>query len=193
MATLPTRKKPSVTALVAVPSVTGHTTTHNAGDVKNEREDIFITSAFTFGNPVFNAMRNTETTKIMENLMTQSKAQYEKLTSEAASTGKEGFEAILKSTNIWMKGSEDLFKTYMSLAQDTASKNSEAFKTLLSCKNLNELTEVQNKLAQESFDGFMAGATKLSELSVKLATEALEPINDQVSKTIRKATDAVAA
>jgi phasin family protein len=125
--------------------------------------------------------------------MTDSKAQYEKITSEAASTGKEGFEALIKSTNIWMKGSEDLFKTYMSFAQDTASKNSEAFKTLLSCKNLNELTEVQNKLAQESFDGFMAGATKLSELSVKLATEALEPINDQVSKTIRKATDAVAA
>lgn len=129
----------------------------------------------------------------MENIMTQAKAQYEKLTNEATSSGKEGLEALVRSTNIWIKGSEDLFKTYLSLAQDTATKNSEAFKTLLACKNLNELTEAQNKLAQESFDGFMAGATKISELSVKLATEALEPINDQVSKNIRKATDAVAA
>lgn len=125
--------------------------------------------------------------------MTSSKAQYEKITNEAASSGKEGVEAILKSTNIWMKGTEDIMKTYMSLAQETAAKNSEAIKTLLGCKNLNELTEAQNKLAQQSFDGFMAGATKLSELTVKLTTEALEPINDQVSKTMRKATDSVAA
>lgn len=190
MATLPTRKKPALPALVAVPSAGSSARPDNA---QATAEEIFVSNAFTFGNPVFKAMRNTETTKIMEKLMTDTKAQYEKITNEAAASGKEGFDAILKSTNIWMKGSEDLFKTYMSFAQDTASKNSEAFKTLLSCKNLNELTEVQNKLAQESFDGFMAGATKLSELSVKLATEALEPINDQVSKTIRKATDSVAA
>lgn len=192
MATAPMRKKSSTTALVAVPSGAAQGPQSAARSAPTDREEPFVLSAFTFGNPVFNMSRNTETSKIMEKLMTQSKAQYEKMTNDAAANGKEGFDAILKSTNIWMKGSEDLFKTYMSLAQDTAAKNSEALKTLLSCKNLNELTEAQNKLAQESFDGFMAGATKLSELSVKLATEALEPINDQVSKTIRKATDAVA-
>ncbi len=191
MATLPTRKKTSGTALVALPSAsTGNgAATYRAAAA----EEQFVASAFTFNNPVFNLMRKTETIKSMENVMTQAKAQYEKLTNEAASSGKEGLEALVKSTNIWVKGSEDLFKTYLSLAQDSAAKNSEAFKTLLACKNLNELAEAQNKLAQESFDGFMAGATKISELSVKLATEALEPINDQVSKTIRKATDAVAA
>ncbi len=191
MATLPTRKKTSGTALVALPSAsTGNGSATSAAVAAQEQ---FVTSAFTFNTPVFNLMRKTKTLKSMENVMTQAKAQYEKMTNEAASSGKEGLEALVKSTNIWMKGSEDLFKTYMSLAQDNAAKNSEAFKTLLACKNLNELAEAQNKLAQESFDGFMAGATKISELSVKLATEALEPINDQVSKTIRKATDAVAA
>lgn len=191
MTTLPTRKKPSGTALVALPSVS--TGNGSATVAAAAAEDPFVAHAFTFNTPVFNLMRKTETFKSMENVMTQTKAQYEKMTSEAASSGKEGLEALVKSTNIWMKGSENLFKTYMTLAQDSASKNSEALKTLLACKNLNELAEAQNKLAQESFDGFMASATKISELSVKLATEALEPINDQVSKTIRKATDAVAA
>lgn len=188
MATLPTRKKSSGTALVALPSAQG-AASYDAATA----EERLVADAFTFNSPVFNLMRKTDTIKSMENVMTQAKAQYEKLTNEAASSSKEGLEAFVKSTNIWMKGSEDLFKTYMSLAQDSAAKNSEALKTLLACKNLNELAEAQNKLAQESFDGFMAGATKISELSVKLATEALEPINDQVSKTIRKATDAVAA
>lgn len=191
MATLPTRKKSSGTALVAVPAAaqTGGTASYKASARDEEK---FIAAAFSI-NPIATTMRSSDMFKSMEKAMTQNKAQYEKLTNDAASAGKENVEALLKSTNIWMKGTEDLFKTYISLAQDTAAKNSEAFKTLLACKNLNELTEVQNKLAQESFDGFMSGATKLSELSVKLATEALEPINDQVSKTIRKATDAVAA
>ena len=192
MATLPTRKKSASTALVAVPNVSAQTTGAASYKAIAQDEERFIAAAFSI-NPLANTLSKTEIFKSMEKAMTQTKAQYEKLTNEAASAGKENVEAILKSTNIWMKGTEDLFKTYMSLTQDTAAKNSEAFKTLLACKNLNELTEAQNKLAQESFDGFMAGATKISELSVKLATEALEPINDQVSKTIRKATDAVAA
>lgn len=191
MATLPTRKKSSSTALVAVPNVSASSGAASYKPTSHD-EQRFVAAAFTI-NPLANTLRKTEIFKSMEKAMTQNKAQYEKLTNDAASAGKENVEAIIKSTNIWMKGTEDLFKTYMSLAQDTAAKNSEAFKTLLACKNLNELTEVQNKLAQESFDGFMAGATKISELSVKLATDALEPINDQVSKTIRKATDSVAA
>lgn len=173
MAVLPPRKKTTGTALVAVPSSTNQNVAFTASPA----------------NPVFKTIMSPS----MENIMTNSKAQYEKITNEAASSGKEGVEALLKSTNIWMKGTEDIMKTYMSLAQESAAKNSEAIKTLLGCKNLNELTEAQNKLAQQSFDGFMAGATKLSELTVKLTTEALEPINDQVSKTMRKATDSVAA
>lgn len=184
MAHLPSRKKTSGTALVALPANVHKDA--SPGTVRDE--ETFVTTAFAI-----TPLRITNSYKTMESIMTQNKAQYEKLTNEAASAGKENVEAILKSTNIWMKGTEDLFKTYLSLAQESAAKNSEAIKTLLGCKTLNELTEVQNKLAQESFDGFMAGATKLSELTVKLTTEALEPINDQVSKTIRKATDAVAA
>lgn len=81
----------------------------------------------------------------------------------------------------------------MTLAQDSAEKSAAAVKTLLGCKTLNELTEVQNKLAQESLDGFITSATKLSELSVKVATESFEPLNAQLSKTIKKASEAVAA
>lgn len=181
-----TRKKSSGTALVAVPAATsrkGHEPHIGAG-----KEEAFIAAAFAI-----NPLSKTQIFKTMENIMTQNKAHYEKLANDASSAGKEGVEALLKSTNIWMKGTEDIMKAYMNFAQESAAKNSEAIKTLLGCKNLNELTEAQNKLAQESFDGFMAGATKLSELSVKLATDALEPINDQVSKTIRKATDSLAA
>ncbi|MBU0800739.1 MAG: phasin family protein [Alphaproteobacteria bacterium] len=141
----------------------------------------------------FQALKDVQPTQAMETIMTKSKEQMEKLSNEAAAVSKDHVEALMKSGSIFMKGYEDIMKTYMGLAQKTAEKNGEAFKTLLSCKTVNEFAEVQNRLAQQGFDDMMTGATKLSELTVKLASEGFAPINDQMSKSIKKASDAMAA
>lgn len=131
--------------------------------------------------------------KDMENIMTQGKSQFDKLSQDASKSTKEQFEALIKSGNIFMKGFEDMTGAYMSWAQSSAEKNSQAVKALLGCKTINEYAETQNKWVQQNFDDFMAGTTKLSELSVKVATDAFEPLNDHVSKSIKKAADSVAA
>jgi phasin family protein len=123
----------------------------------------------------------------MENMMYQGKNQFDKYTQEATRAGKEHADAIMESGNIFMKGSEDLFKTWLSWAQESAERNSEAVKELLGCRTLNELAETQSRIAQENFDDFVAGATRVSELSVKLATETFEPMAGQLNKNIRKA------
>jgi phasin family protein len=135
------------------------------------------------------------TARKVEKKMTQAqnKVQFDKIAKEAASAGQEQVDVLVKSSTIFAKGCEDFVKTYVSIAQESAEKNSEALKTLLGCKSLNEFTETQQKLAQTSFDEFVSSATKLSELSVKVATDAFEPINDQVSKSIKKVTETIAA
>lgn len=142
---------------------------------------------------VYQALKGIQPNQAMETIMTKNKEQIEKLTTEAAAAGKDHFDAWMKSGSIMMKGYEDLMKTCMGIAQDTAEKNGEAFKTLLGCKNVNEFTEVQTRLAQQSFDDMMTNATKLSEITVKLATDGFAPINDQLSKSIKKASAAMAA
>ena len=129
----------------------------------------------------------------METVMTQGKTQFDKLAKEAANESQKHAEAVAKAGNILFKGAEDYLKTYVTFAQKSAEKSQEAVKAILGCKTLNEFTETQNKLAQEGFDDFMSGFTKLSEISVKVATDAFEPINDQLSKSIKKATDTLAA
>lgn len=129
----------------------------------------------------------------MEKTMTASKANYEKITNDAASLGKDQVEAYVKSATILAKGGEEILKTCVALGQATAEKNTAAFKTLLGCKTLSELTEVHNKLTQDSIEGFISNATKLSELSIKVATDSFEPLNSQYGKTIKKASDAMAA
>lgn len=132
-------------------------------------------------------------TEIEEIEMATAKPNFEKITAQAANHNQEQLEAFIKSSNLLLAGTQNILKTYATLAQESVEKNSEAVKTLLGCKTLNELTETQTRLAQESFEGFVTNATKLSELSVKVATESFEPLNTQLSKTVQKATEAAAA
>ncbi|MCB9990067.1 MAG: phasin family protein [Rhodospirillales bacterium] len=130
---------------------------------------------------------------ITEMMMTQNKSKFEKLSQDAAKNGKEQVEALIESGNLFMKGFEDFTKTYVDLAQSAAERNNQAVKALLSCKTINEFAETQNKWVQQNFDDFMATGTKLSELTIKIATDAFEPINDQFSKTVKKAGESLAA
>ena len=143
--------------------------------------------------PAASVKKSQQTFTKMENIMTQGKTQFDKLAKEAANASQEGIDAVTKSSTVVFKGAEDFFKAYVSIAQKSAEKSQNAVQALLGCKTLTEFTETQNKLAQESFDDFVSSATKLSEISVKVATDAFEPINDQLTKSIKAATSSLAA
>ena len=113
--------------------------------------------------------------------------EFEKYAQEAASTGRESMEAFMKFQTTFTKGFEDIMRTAASLTQTAAEKQAEYTKQMMGAKTLNELSAAQNKIAKASFDEFMAGATKLSEMSVKVMNEAVAPLNDQMSKGMQKA------
>ena len=129
----------------------------------------------------------------METIMTAKTYDFDKFTKDATAGSKELFDAMQKSMNIWAKGVEQINQEAIALTQEIANKNQEAFKALIACKDINELTDVQNKLAQKNFDAIFSASTKLSEISVKVATDSFAPINDQVNKAVKKATESVAA
>lgn len=122
----------------------------------------------------------------MESLMSNYKDQYEKMSSDATGYMRQGLESYVQYGTSMMKGMEVFTKTYMELAQDSAERNANALKGLMACRTLNEATEAQNKLIQSNLDESMSAATKLSELAIKICTEACEPINQQMTKTMKK-------
>lgn len=137
------------------------------------------------------AAQSTGTTyQTMETIMTKGQTQFEQIAQDANDFSREGFEAFQKSLSILAKGSEEFFKTAMSIAQTSAEKQQQYMKDAMGSKTLNEWAETQNKIAQASFDDFMAGATKLSELSVKVLTDSSQPINEQATKAMNKTTKA---
>ena len=119
--------------------------------------------------------------------MNKSPMNFEQFAQQAAEQSKQTVEAAVKSANIWANGCEEMMKTCMKFMQDNSSRQTEAFKTLMSCKTVNELTEAQNQLAQRAFDDLVSSATKLSEISAKVATDSLQPLNEQMTKAMKKA------
>jgi len=123
----------------------------------------------------------------MEKIMTQGKTQMEKATQDAADIGRESTEALMKCGTLFMKGFEDIMRETAALAQNAAEKQAQYVKEALSTKTLNEWSEMQSKIAQANFDDFMSGATKISELSVKLLSESAAPFNAQMTKAMKNA------
>tara|TARA_B100001750_G_scaffold80884_1_gene64278 strand:- start:587 stop:1000 length:414 start_codon:yes stop_codon:yes gene_type:complete len=107
---------------------------------------------------------------------------------EFAEYSKSGFEAWIRSTNILMDGATNLFKTMSNYGNETRERQAEAIKQFMACKTLNDMTETSTRVAQQTLENAMSNATDLSEKSIKLCMDAMEPINDQVSKGIQKTT-----
>lgn len=126
----------------------------------------------------------------MESFMNDTQKNFEKFRNEATASTRQSVEAYAKSGTVIAKGWEQLIRTSVELAQNSAERQSSAVKELMSCKTLTELTETQTRIAQSNFEDMMQAATKLSEISVKIATDAFEPINEEVSRTLNKTAEA---
>lgn len=121
-----------------------------------------------------------------EDIMANTKIQFDQFTESAACLN----EAVTQSSTIAAKGMESIMKTCFDLIQQNSERQATMMKKFMECRNFNDFAELQTKLAQQNFDEFMSGATKITELGVKCATDTFDPINNQINKTIKKASAA---
>lgn len=106
---------------------------------------------------------------------------------------KDGVDAFVKAGEVFAKGAEELGKACFDLAQESAAANAEAVSAMLAAKSVDELVALQNELARKAFDRSIAESTRISEMSMKIANEALEPIQTQVTVAVEKALKPLAA
>jgi len=112
---------------------------------------------------------------------------------EVATMNKTSMDAYVKSSNIFVKGVEDLGKAYFAFAQTTAESNAAAAKKLMTAKTINDVVDIQADIARTGFDSWVAESTKMSEMGMKVANEAIEPIQAQFTAVVEKMTKPVAA
>jgi phasin family protein len=112
---------------------------------------------------------------------------------EFADFGKETYEAVVASSNIFAKGAEVIGKEVAAFAQASVESNMAIANKLFTAKNPQELLDLQGKWAKESFDTLLSETTKLQDMSVKVATETTAPINARVNAAVEKMAKPIAA
>lgn len=94
-----------------------------------------------------------------------------------ATLNRDYMETVIESANAFAKGFEALGNEWMSYAQAAVEDGMATSKALMDCKSVDEAVEIQSGYVSSALDRYLAESTKLSELSVKLANDAIEPLN----------------
>lgn len=113
-------------------------------------------------------------------------AQTMKAYEDAAKFNKENLDAFVVASTTYAKGVESVSKSWAAFAQETFEASANVAKAILGAKTLKEAVDLQTDFAKTTFDKFVAEGTKVSEASIKVTNEALEPINARVNVAVEK-------
>ncbi|MDJ0608620.1 MAG: phasin family protein [Kiloniellales bacterium] len=100
--------------------------------------------------------------------------------------GQQNYEAMVKSGTIYAKGFETIGQEMMEFTRSSIEGNVSAAKAIMGAKNIKEMVDLQSEFARKSIDQAVAEYSKLTEMSMKLASDAMAPIQARVEDTTGK-------
>ena len=112
---------------------------------------------------------------------------------DLASANQETLDAVVKAGSVMVRGMETFSRELMTFAQASAEANAAVATRMFGVKSLQEAIDLQNAHARDSFDKAVAETSKLTEMSVKVANEAFEPLQARVNVAVEKLLKAQAA
>jgi phasin family protein len=95
-------------------------------------------------------------------------------------------EAMMKSSQIWATGVQDLSKHMAAAAKASMDESMAAFKALTGVKSLKDALELQSSFARSALEKSLAESGKLTDASFKLTEQALAPITARVTVAVEK-------
>lgn len=93
-------------------------------------------------------------------------------------------DAINASGAIVTKGFEEIGQAWFGFTQSSLEQAAGTMQALMGCKTLRDVMELQNGFAKTSFDQTIAETAKLSEMSVKVANDAVEPLKARLNSSV---------
>ncbi|MEQ9811275.1 MAG: TIGR01841 family phasin [Azospirillaceae bacterium] len=133
----------------------------------------------------------------LEQGMTMGKDQFEQATGqfftafdEAQTRMREGMDAMVSAGQAWNKGVEEIAQSIYATQQAMLEDSLEAMKALLGAKTISDVVDLQSSYTRQTLDGVVSESMKLSELAMKVANDATQPISSQVNKAMEGAAKA---
>ncbi len=97
-------------------------------------------------------------------------------------------EALMKASQIFATGLQDITKHVAANAQASVEEGVSTFRALTTVKSLKEAIELQTKYAKSTMEKAMSESTKLTETSLKLAEQAYAPLTARVNAAVESFT-----
>jgi phasin family protein len=115
-----------------------------------------------------------------------------KTAEELVAFGQGNVEAMVRSSQIWAAGLQDISKLLAANAQASFEETMSTFKALSSAKSLKDAFELQASLARTTIEKTLAESGKLTDASMKLTEQTLAPLTARVSLAVEKFTKVAA-
>jgi phasin family protein len=96
--------------------------------------------------------------------------------------GKDNMDATMKSFGALSKGAQAIAVEVADYTRKVFEQGTATTEKLIGAKSLDKAFEVQSDYVKNSYEGFVAQATKLGELYADLAKEAYKPFESQFGK-----------
>ncbi|MEJ1994796.1 MAG: phasin family protein [Limibacillus sp.] len=139
-------------------------------------------------------------TKNYEQAVAMTKEQVEKASQsmfksydEMTEISKENVDAVVAFNTKLAKGYEQVGKEWVAFTQSAFEAQVAAAKAIMGAKSLREVIDLQSEMTKTQFDKVMAESAKITEMSVKVANEAYEPLQARMNTTVEKMMKPVAA
>jgi hypothetical protein len=101
---------------------------------------------------------------------------------ELQQVGKENVEVAMKSAETMSKGAQAIAVEVADYSKKAFEDGSAALEKLFGVKSLDKAIELQTEYARSSYEGFVAKASKISELYADLAKEGYKPFETLMAK-----------
>lgn len=105
---------------------------------------------------------------------------------DLVSFGQGNLEAVMRSSQIWLAGVQDLTKQVATSAQEQVDATVSALRALTTVRSPKEAMELQSNLARTSFEKAVNETRRLSDSSYKLAEQAAAPLAARMTLALEK-------
>ncbi len=95
-------------------------------------------------------------------------------------------DALVRSAQTMTQGINQLTQAATQYTQNVLQMAVAATQAATSARTLREITDLQNDYAKTSFDALVENSTRMSELSLKIANDAAQPLSQRLNETMQQ-------
>ena len=103
-------------------------------------------------------------------------------TDEMQKMSKDSMDMAMTTWGAWSKSAQAIAAEFADYSKKSVEGSAAAWEKLISAKTPEKAMEVQSEYIKSAYEGFVAEATKLSEMYADLAKEAYKPFEGAMGK-----------